>query len=89
MNQIEPRDRDGFLAKDRPQDIVRDMPKSAAHEAALQDALNERDSLAYQALGLLKAMLVTGNLSMTAATQIVDDYESINTRLVAMLASKP
>ena len=33
---IEPRDRDGFLAKDRPQDIVLPMPTYA-------DMIHERD----------------------------------------------
>ncbi len=87
--QIEPRDRDGFLAKDRPYDHEEELKRSDAHEAALQDALNERDSIAYQSIGILRAMWASGVVPYgynTSVTGIVADYDAINDNLVAILA---
>ncbi len=88
MNEL--RDKDGVGIYDCPEDRGQlDMPKSAAHEAALQDALNERDGLAYQALGMLSAMKTLNMLPQYYSDQIrqiCNGYDAITDKLVAILA---
>ena len=87
---IELRDKDGVGIYDCPEDRGQ-VPKSAAHNAALQDALNERDGLAYQALGVLRGLLVTCDVPeyhLKNAREICNGYDAINDKLVAILASK-